>query len=163
MRRTPLPRLLLIVLVTTAVTFVLLRLAESRGATVLPVPLLSGAVVLLIGSVVLALGWAVRQYQRGRRPGLDPLLAARTVVLATASAYTGALLTGWYAGHVLVVLGDLAIEARREVAVSAALAALCTVGLGVAGVVVERWCEIPPRDPDDGRGPGASAPSGSAA
>lgn len=161
MRRTPIGRLVLVTVVTAAVVVAGLRLAESRGATLLPVPLLSSAVILVIAAVVVGLGWSVRQYTRGRRPGLDPLLAARTVVLATASAYTGSLLTGWYVAHVLVTLGDWQIEARRDLAVSAGVAALCTVGLAVVGLVVERWCEV--RRDDDDPGPGASAGAGSAA
>lgn len=162
MRRTPWPRLLLVAVVAAAFAFGALRLAETRGATLLPVPLLSSVVVLLIAGVVVTLGWSVRQFTRGKRPGLDPLLAARTVVLATASAYTGAVLSGWYAAHVLVVLGDLAIPARRDLAVSAGAALVCTIALAVVGLVVERWCEVPPPDDDAGR-PGASAASGSAA
>lgn len=162
MTRTPWRRLLLVAVVVAAVAAGVLRIAESRGATVLPVPPLSSVVVLLIGGVVVSLGWAVRQYTRGKRPALDPLLAARTVVLATASAYTGALLSGWYAGHVLLVLGDLAIDGRRDVAVSAGTSLVCTVLLTVAGLVVERWCEVRPPE-DDGPGTGASATSGSTA
>lgn len=160
MRRTPWPRLLLVALVSVALTFGGLRVAESRGASVLPVPLLSSAVVLLIAGVVLSLGWTVRQYQQGKRPGMDVLLAARTVVLATASAYTGALLSGWYAAHVLLVLGDLEIASRRDLAVTAGAALVCTLVLAVVGLLVERWCEVPP--PTDGDG-GASATSGSTA
>ncbi|WP_149203748.1 DUF3180 domain-containing protein [Actinotalea subterranea] len=163
MRRTPWARLLLVAAGSTVVSYGALRVAESRGATLLPVPVLSSLVVLLIAAVVLTLGWAVRQYTQGKRPGLDPILAARTVVLATASAYTGALLSGWYGGQVVLVLGDLEIAARRDVAQAAGLALLCTVALAVVGLVVERWCEVRPRDDDDGPGPGTSAASGSTA
>lgn len=162
MRRTPWTRPLVVAVVAAAVSAAALRIAESRGAVLLPVPVLAPAVVLAIGAVVLALGWNVRQYTRGKRPGLDPLLAARTVVLATAAAYTGALLTGWYAAHVLVALGDLGLDARRDLAVSAGIAVVTAVVLTVAGLVAERWCEVPPPD-DDEHGPGASAASGNAA
>ncbi|NTW39536.1 MAG: DUF3180 domain-containing protein [Cellulomonadaceae bacterium] len=158
MRRTPWPRLVAVAAVATVVSYGLLRIAESRGAALLPPPLLSSAVVLLIAAVVVSLGWAVRQFTRGKRPGMDPLVAARTVVLATASAYTGALLTGWYAAQVLAVVGDLEIDSRRDVAVAAGLALLCTVVLSVVGLVVERWCEVKP--PEDG--PGVEAGSAAA-
>ena len=161
MRRTPWSRLLLVAVVTAAVTSAGFRIAESRGATVLPVPLVSLLVVVLMAAVVLSLGWAVRQYTQGKRPTLDPLLAARVVVLATASTYTGALLAGWYAGQALLVLGDLDIEARRAVAVSAGGALGAAVLLAVVGLVVERWCEVRPRDDDELGGPGAvAAPEG---
>jgi len=161
MRRTPVSRVLLVAAVTTAVAAALLRVMESRGGTVAPVPVLAWVVVLAIAGVVGVLGWNVRQYTAGKRPELDMLLAARTVVLATASAYTGGLLTGWYAAQVLVVVGDLDVASRRDVAISAGVAVVATVVLGMVGLVVERWCEVtPPDDDDEG---GASAASGTPA
>lgn len=154
MRRTPSPRLLLVAGVSAAASYAVLTFAESRGASVLAPPLLAGLVLLAIGAVVVALGWNVRQYTRGDRPDVDAIVAARTVVLATAAAYTGALLTGWYGAHVLVALPDLAIESRRGVAVGAGVTLVCAVVLAVVGLVVERWCEVR-RDDDDP--PGADA------
>src|SRR5665647_1553728 len=140
MRRTPRTRLLLVAVVTAAAAAAVLRLAESRGATLLPVPTFAWLVVLLIAAVVAALAWTVRQYTRGKRPEIDLIMAARTVVLATASAYTGALLTGWYAAQVLVTLGDLQLAPRRDVAISAAVATVAALVLAVVGLVAERWC-----------------------
>jgi hypothetical protein len=158
MRRTPWSRLVLVAVVTVAACAAILRVAESRGATLLPVPALAWAVVLVIAAVVGILAWNVRQYTRGKRPGLDMILAARTVVLATAAGYTGALLTGWYAAHVLVTIGDLGT--RRDIAVSAGIAAVAAAVLAVVGQLAERWCEVPPPDDDD---KGGAAASGSAA
>src|SRR5665647_3409546 len=159
MRRTPRTRLLLVAVVTAAAAAAVLRLAESRGATLLPVPTFAWLVVLLIAAVVAALAWTVRQYTRGKRPEIDLIMAARTVVLATASAYTGALLTGWYAAEVLVTLGDLQLAPRRDVAISAAVATVAALVLAVVGLVAERWCEVPPADdgPSDLADPGARA------
>lgn len=154
MRRTPWTRLLLVAALATVPSYAVLRLAEGRGVTVLPPPLLAAGVLAVIALGVLVAGRAVRQYAEGRKPGLDPLAAARTVVLATASCYTGAVLSGWYAGHVLVVIGDLEIAARRDVATSAVLCLVAAVVLAVVGLVVERWCVVPP--PDD-EGPGLAS------
>jgi hypothetical protein len=160
MRRTPVARLIVVAVLTAAVAAAGLRIAESRGATLLPVPAVAWLVVLLIAAVVGGLGWNVRQYTRGKRPGLDVLIAARTVVLATASAYTGALLTGWYAAQILVTLGDLQIESRRDVALAALIAVGAAVVLGVVGLVVERWCEVhPPEEDDVGGSTAAGSPA----
>ncbi len=160
MRTTPWPWLLLVATLSAGLGYGVLRLLEGRGATVLPPSALSWLVLLAIALGVGAAGWNVRQFTRGKRPGLDPILAARTVVLATAAAYTGALLSGWYAGHILLVLGDLAFAGRRAVAVAAAIALLASVALAVTGLVVERWCRVPP--PEDGEPGSPSAPPGSA-
>ncbi len=161
MRVTPWPRLVLVAALAALGSFGLLHLLEGHGATILPPAMLSSLVVLAIALAVGIAGWNVRQFVRGKRPGLDPLLAARTVVLATAACYTGALLSGWYAGHVLLVLRDLAIPGRRAVAVAAAVALLASAVLAVTGLVVERWCRLPP--PDDGEADRASGTAGSPA
>jgi hypothetical protein len=158
MRRTPVPRLLAVAVLSAAVAAAGLRIAESRGAALLPIPALAWLVILLIAAVVLGLGWNVRQYSRGKRPGLDVLIAARTVVLATASAYTGALVAGWYAAQILITIGDLQIESRRDIALSAAIAVGAAIALTVVGLVVERWCEVRPPEEDDA-GPGSAAGS----
>lgn len=157
MRRTPWRRLLIAALAAAAFSTGVLRLAEGQGVTLLPVPVLAWVVVLGIAAVVGVLGWSVRQYSRGKRKRIDLVLAARTVVLATASAYTGALLMGWYAAHVLVTLGELSIDPRRDVAVSALVAVVAAVILAVVGLVVERWCEVQPPGDDDGAASAASS------
>lgn len=162
MRRTPVLRVVAVAVAALALAYLVLGVVEGRGGTLLPVPAIAWLVILLIAAVVGALGWNVRQYTRGKRPDLDVLVAARTVVLATASAYTGALLLGWYAAQVLRTLADLDIAARRDVAVTAGVAALAAIVLTAVGLVAERWCEVPPPSDDDEGGPGASA-AGSAA
>ncbi len=127
----------------------LLHWLEGHGVIVLAPPFLVALVMLAIAAVVGKLGWNVRQYVRGKRPGLNLLLAARTAVLAKAASYTGALLTGWYGAHALVVVPDLDIEARHAVMVGALVAVAGAVVLSVVGLVVERWCEVPPSEGDN--------------
>lgn len=158
MRRTPWPRLVLLAAAVAVVSATLLHTLEGRGVILVAPPVLAALVMLGIAGVIARLGWNVRQFVRGKRPGLDPLLAARTVVLATAAAYTGAILTGWYSGHVLVVLSRLGHPPLRDFAVEAGVCALSAVALAVIGLVAERWCEVPPPE-DDERGGGVSAGS----
>ncbi|MDQ0424764.1 MULTISPECIES: DUF3180 domain-containing protein [Cellulomonas] len=132
-----------------AVTWWAMRMLVGRGAATPPeVPWLVIAVELVIAGVVLSMGWAVRQFQQGRRPDLNPLRAARTVVLAKAACYTGALLTGWYGGQALSLLTDADVPGNPARAGAAGLAVLGAVALAVAGLVVEHWCRIPPPDAD---------------
>ncbi|HEY8532712.1 MAG TPA: DUF3180 domain-containing protein [Micromonospora sp.] len=85
-----------------------------------------------------------------RRPGrepVDPLIAARFVVLAKASSPAGAIFAGFYGG----VLGWLLLEdthaARNDIPATASglVASLALVG---AALWLERACRVPER-PDD--------------
>ena len=148
MSRTKVSALVLVAAGTLAVTWGLLVLLQRQGTHLGPVPWVMGPVLLVLAVVVVWMALAVRAYQRGRRPSLDPLRAARTAALAKAAALTGALLFGWYGGQVLLTLGDLQFESQQNRALSAGAAALCAVVLSVAGVVGERFCQLPP--PSDG-------------
>jgi Protein of unknown function (DUF3180) len=149
MRRTRWQTLAAIAAVVTVLGWLLLRLLEGQGIGLPPVPWTVVLVLLVIAAVVLRMGWAVRQFLRGKRPDLDPIRAARTAVLAKASCYTGSSLLGWYLAQVLVVAGDLDIEARRARAVAAAVAALGAAVLAGVGLLVEHMCQVPPPSDED--------------
>jgi len=148
MRRTPIGSLIAVLVAVAVLGWLALRSLEGRGVYLPVVPWLVYVAILALAGAVFWSGWTVRSYQKGKRPSLDGLRAARTLVLAKAAALTGALLSGWYLAQVLVVLGDLAIEARRDRAVAAGIAVLCSVVLAVVGLVVEKFCELPPSDKD---------------
>lgn len=142
--------LVVLAVAVAAVTWWVMRLVVGRGAATPPdVPWLVAAVEVVIAGVVLSMGWAVRQYQGGRRPLLDPVRAARTAVLAKASCYTGSLLTGWYGGQLLSLLTDADVPGSLDRAGSAATAVVGAVALAVVGLVVEHWCRIPPPDAEE--------------
>nr|WP_246256478.1 DUF3180 domain-containing protein [Isoptericola halotolerans] len=128
----------------------LLRLLESRRVYLPAAAWVEIFAVVLLAGLVVGAGWSVRAYLRGDKPDLDPLRAARTFAMAKAAAYTGALLAGRYVAHVLVMLPELEVEARRDQAVVSGVAALAAVGLSAAGVLVEKFCQIPPPEDDDG-------------
>ncbi|NMR20352.1 DUF3180 domain-containing protein [Cellulomonas fimi] len=144
MQRTRWQTLLLVAVATALGGWIVLKALEGEGIGLPPVPWLVVVVLVVISGIVFRMGWAVRQFLRGKRPDLDPIRAARTVVLAKASCYTGSLLTGWYAAQVLLVLGDLDLDSQRERAVTAAIAVAGAVLLAVVGLVVEWFCRVPP-------------------
>lgn len=149
MRRTPVLSLVAVLVGIAVVGWPLLRALEANGVYLPRVPWLVDLAIVALAGVVFWFGWTVRAYQKGDRPSLDGLRAARTLVLAKAAALTGALLGGWYLAQVLLVLPDLAIEPRRDRAIAAAVAVVCAVGLSVVGVVVERFCQLPPPDGEE--------------
>lgn len=144
--------LVVIVVIAAAAGWAVTVLTNRFGA---PTPALPYSALITLGLVVLVvlvLGLRVRSWRNGNRErALNPILAARTLVLAQASAYAGALLLGWHAGVLVDALIALAYGA------SAGLLALPAVLIGgsaamiAMGLVVERFCRIPP---DDRGGPG---------
>lgn len=148
MRRTPIGSLIAVLVAVALVGWLVLRALEARSVYLPEVPWLVDVAILALAGAVFWAGWIVRSYQKGNRPSLDGLRAARTLVLAKAAALTGALLGGWYLAQVLVVLGDLAIEPRRDRAIAAGIAVLCSVVLAVVGLIAEKFCELPPVDKD---------------
>jgi hypothetical protein len=148
MRRTPITSLIAVLVAVALVGWLVLRALEARSVYLPEVPWLVDVAILALAGAVFWSGWAVRSYQKGKRPSLDGLRAARTLVLAKAAALTGALLGGWYLAQVLVVLSDLTIEPRRDRAIAAGVAVLCSIVLAVVGLIVEKFCELPPSDED---------------
>ena len=150
MHRTRVGSLLLVVALTTAAAWAVLRVLASRGVLPPEVPWPTGGVLVFIAAVVFWLGWTVRQYLHGKRPSLDPIRTARTAVLAKACCYAGSLLAGWYLAQVLHTVTELSGPALVDRAWSAGLAVAGAVVLVVVGLVVEWFCRIPPpEDPEE--------------
>ena len=127
-----------------------------------PLPLGLLAVAEAVGARTLGQRFADRRRSRtepARRPAspvrpVDPLLAARLVVLAQASAYVGAVFVGVWAGvllHTLPALGRL--TAARGDSVAGVLGVLLAAALTAAALWLEHVCKVPPDD--DGTGPGS--------
>jgi hypothetical protein len=143
-------RLLLIGLVLTvagwSATVVTTR--YSMATPVLPATALATMAVIVV--ITLILGIRVLRWRNStkRKKALDPILAARTLVLAQACAYAGTVLLGWHAG---IFLDQLRIWNLRSdqgitwVAVAVAGGGLVMI---VVGLLVERFCRIPPEDTD---------------
>jgi hypothetical protein len=112
--------------------------------------------LVLVAVVVVALALPVRRSTRGaRRAPVDPFFATRVVVLAKATAITGALLTGAATGLLIDLLAR-AGTATGDTFLRVVLTLAGSGALVVAGLVAEWMCTVPPVDPDDESGPGGS-------
>jgi hypothetical protein len=119
------------------------------------------SVALAILEGYLALTTRARIEHKPGRELVDPLAVARFVVLAKASALTGALFAGFYAG----VLAWLLVEHARLGSADARSSDLPTSAAGVVGALaltaaalwLERACRVPPGD-DDPPEPRSGAP-----
>lgn len=142
--------LLVATLVTALVANLIVRLTYGS----LPgFPLFAGATLGVLGIAEAIGGTALRSRIRGdagAKP-VDPLVAARAVVVAKASALAGAVLAGAWAGllvHVVPRSGTV-IAAAADMA-SGIVGLLCAIGLVAGALWLERCC----RAPDNDRNPG---------
>lgn len=133
-------RLAVIAGLTALPAWLLTRSALSGGYTPLPVPWSVVIVALIAAGAALLVAWPVREYQHGRRPGLDGLRAVRAAVFALACAYAGAVMAGGFGGYALGLALEWSHEPRREVAVSALIAAAGGLAMVVCGWIAEHWC-----------------------
>ena len=132
------------------VSFGVFALLTRSGELVPRPPVLAGVLLVVMAGLVLWLARPVRRYLQGRATtSLDPLRAARTVVLAQAAALTGSAAAGWYAGQLVVVLTDLSLIANRSRILPLALLLGAGLLLATAGLVAQRWCRVDPRDEDE--------------
>lgn len=143
--------LMLISLAVAVVSWLALRAWSAQGHELPTLPWTAPGVMGLMAVAVLTAGVPVRRWTRGRRTRpLDPLVAARTVVLAKAAQYAGALMTGWYAGQALTLLSTLDVASRRSMLLRALVSVVTAAGVWVAGWLVERFCRVD-RSDDDSR------------
>ena len=133
----------LVGLVATALGYLVLRVWTDQGGALPPAPWGALIVLVFMACGVVFAGLPVRRFLRGRaKKTLNPIRAMRTVVLAQASALTGALVTGWYLAQMLVVLPDLDIASVRSLAWRLAALAAGGVLMVVAGLVVQAMCRV---------------------
>lgn len=118
-----------------------------------PLPTLAGVTLLVIAVVEAPLGFVLRsriQRRPGTRP-VQPLTAARAVLVAKASSLVGALMLGAWLGvlvYVLPIRQDVTAAAHDTTsAVVGAISAAVLVG---AALWLEHCCRTPdqPDDPD---------------
>ncbi|MGN6244579.1 MAG: DUF3180 domain-containing protein [Motilibacteraceae bacterium] len=141
---------LLVALVLGAAVLVLLAVRLS-DAQLPPVPWSLPAALAVVDLGVLVAALSFRRRLRGL-PGAkpyDPLHAARMVVLAKACSHAGAVLAGAYGGLAVALVVVSSSAARRQDALFAGLAALAALGLVLVGLLLERFCKLPPRDGAD--------------
>jgi uncharacterized membrane protein len=149
-------------LVTGVVLAVLAHLLVRLTYGSLPAfPLPAGVTLGLLGAAEVVAGNVLRariQRRPGTRP-VEPLVAAKAVVVAQASAVGGAVVAGLWAGllsYVLPISGEIVAAAADTAA--AAVGLVCALVLVGGGLWLERCCRTPD-DPDrdspgDGDAPG---------
>ena len=152
--------LVLPALVAAVVVHLLVRLGYGSLPSF---PLAAGLPFAVLGAAEAIGGTALRSRIRdrtGARP-VEPLIAARAVLVARASAQAGAIMTGAWVGLLVYVAPRSAdIAAAADDTAAAALGVVGALVLVGGGLWLQHCCRTPddPEDPKDGvdRGGGRS-------
>lgn len=147
MRPTRVPTLVAVALAVGLVLWAVVRLAY---AALPPLPWTVVATLVLVAVVELVLAWSVRG-RINRKPGapmLEPLVIARYMVLAKATAYTAAAATGAFGGMLAYLLANLNTPTQLLDTWVAMAVVLSSVGLCVAAMLLEHACRVP-KTPDE--------------
>lgn len=156
------PLVLLVIGVGLAAAGWFATLMAGRYSLATPVLPLTGLVTMgVIVVLTLVLGIRVLRWRNGKKKKmLNPILAAWTLVLAQACAYTGAMLLGWHAGIFLDQLRLWNVRSGQAITWQTLVMAGGGLVMIVVGLVVERFCRIPPEDGDADGTPGLQGKRG---
>lgn len=124
-----------------------------------PITLWTGVSLLAMAGAEAGWAYVVRARIRDGRIGvgggrLHPLAVARSVVIAKASAWLGALVFGWWLGVLGYLVPRWGVRIPHEDIPGAVVAALCALALVVAALWLEHCC----KSPDDPEEPWDAAP-----
>ncbi|MBV9512719.1 MAG: DUF3180 domain-containing protein [Mycobacteriaceae bacterium] len=121
-----------------------------------PITLWTG--ISLLGIAVVEVAWGryvrakINEAEIGDGSGrLHPIAVARTVMIAKASAWVGALVLGWWLGALAYLLPHRALGAAVNDTPGAVVAALSALALIIAALWLQHCCEKP-EEPPDSRG-----------
>ncbi len=150
------PLVLFIIGLAVGVLGWLAALLTTRYSLNTPVLPLNGLITMgVIVVLTLVLGVRVLRWRNGnKKKMLNPILAAWTLVLAQACAYTGSVLLGWHAGIFIDQLRLWNLRSDQTLAWQAVAMAGGGLVMIVVGLVVERFCRIPPDDSEGESAPG---------
>lgn len=134
--------------VSAVLGYLLEVLLVRSGQPALTPPLTLAVALAMLGVIVPALAWPIRQHTRGKTPPHtprpDPFYATRVLLIAKASAVTAAVLSGAAAGVAVFLLGRVVIVWPSVL--HALLAVAGGVIMLVGALLAEHWCVLPPTD-----------------
>lgn len=144
-------RWLLVIAASAALAAYLVTLAGGMlGWPTAVLPLSSLFTMAVIAGFTLVLGIRVLRWRQGKRTRqLNLVLAARTLVLSHACAYAGSLLLGWHLGILVDQLPLWVLRSDHTIGWTAVAMTAGGLTMIIIGLVVERFCRIPPEDTDE--------------
>lgn len=105
---------------------------------------------VLVAAYLLWKGREVKKMVAGSQTSMTPLGAAQVLAWAKAAALFGAILGGAGFGVAAAFVPRLSSPLGHDAVVSGLVTGATSIGLVVVALLVERWCEIPPDDDENG-------------
>lgn len=145
--------LMLLLLISLLVGLGVTTLIEGYGGDLPDIPWTTPVLLALLALGLAIIAWDLRR--RLERPDSDPkagatrpktvnpLHAARMVVLSKAASHGGTIITGLYLGFAWYLLPDFDSDQRRARLIAAAMSALFAFLTTVVGLVMERILRLP--------------------
>ncbi|KAB8289591.1 DUF3180 domain-containing protein [Bifidobacterium avesanii] len=121
-------------------------IGEANDLAVVGAPWIVPIVLGILGVVVFAMAWQVRQYVKGKRKYLNPAVSVYALVLSKALGLAAAALLGWYAGQLLVSLGHADAPFYANAMVECGVSAVVCIADLAVGIVGEWFCQLPPNE-----------------
>jgi hypothetical protein len=131
-----------------AIGWTLVKAIESGGGVAPMVSWLTLVAWSFLAALLFAAARNTHQRIQVRRERIEPSRAVFLLLIGKASAFVGALCAGVYAGFALSFLGALDSSGPRNRVITAGAAAVISVLVVTAGLLLERACRIPD-DPED--------------
>lgn len=103
----------------------------------------SVAALVAIAAIVSGLAFSTYRTVHRERRRIEAQRAVNLLLLAKASALTGALVAGTYVGFALQFIDELDVPLPRERVIRAGGAAAAAIAVVVAGLLLERACRVP--------------------
>lgn len=148
--------LIMLFLLATLSGWFVIEVIESYGGTLPRIPwttpLLLGILAVGLGIIALDLKKRIELPDRvhqgeavknDKPKEINPLHAARMVVLSKAASHGGAVLTGLYLGFALYLLPDFDSSQRRSLLIAAGVCALASLAVAIVGMAMERILRLP--------------------
>ncbi|WP_329003868.1 DUF3180 domain-containing protein [Kribbella sp. NBC_00709] len=140
--------LIAIAVLGVAIGVTMVKAIESGGGVAPTVSWLTLVAWAFLAALLFAAARNTHQRIQVRRERVEASRAVFLLMIGKASAFVGALCTGVYAGFALSFLQAMGSSGPRNRVIMAGLAAVISVLVVTAGLLLERACRIP-EDPDE--------------
>jgi peptidoglycan/LPS O-acetylase OafA/YrhL len=139
--------LVAIAVLGVAVGLTMVKAVEARGGVAPAVSWLTLIAWAFLAALLFAAARNTHQRVQVRRERIEPSRAVFLLMIGKASAFVGALCAGVYAGFALSFLQAVGSSGPRNRVIMAGAAAVVSVLVVTAGLLLERACRVP-EDPD---------------